>query len=158
MEVRHARVADIEDIYQVAMLSWKDAYKHIISEGTIKRIVTEWYDEDRLKEQVSDPFFYVAESEDGIVGFTHATVEGETASLHRIYIDPEYQRQGYGSRLYEKVEEQFEDGVNQIKVEVLGENEKGLNFYQKEGFSERKSEKIELGEEEVFQKVMVKDI
>lgn len=102
--IRHAKLEDAEEIHDVALKSWKDTYSHILSEDIIKEVIEDWYSVEDLQEQTEHPIFYVAEESDGVVGFVHATVEGRKATLHRIYLDPEYQGQGIGSNLYEKAE------------------------------------------------------
>lgn len=157
--IRHAEAGDIEEIHEVAMESWKDAYSDIIPEKIIEEIVDDWYSEEDLVQQVEDPIFFVAEQDGNIVGFVHASVEDEEAQLHRIYLRPESQGRGIGSSLYNRVEEEIrEKGGESVRLEVLSENEKGLNFYLHQGFKEVKEEVVELNTEEVRQKTLEKQL
>lgn len=159
MKIRHAEVEDIEDIQEVAMASWQDTYSGIIPEETITEIVDSWYDREDLRQQVKDPIFYVAEKQGKIAGYVHASVKDDVAHLHRIYLRPETQGKGTGTELYEKAEKEMKDsGAEYIRLEVLSENEKGLNFYQSKGFEEENEEAVELNEKEVMQKVLVKQL
>jgi ribosomal protein S18 acetylase RimI-like enzyme len=157
MKIRHAEAEDIKQIQEVAMVSWQDAYSGIIHEETITEIVESWFDRDDLKQQVKDPIFYVAEEDGEIAGFVHASVKKEKAHLHRLYLRPEDQRKGVGTRLYEIAEQDARDSdAEVIRLEVMSENEKGLGFYLGKGFEEEKEEAVELNEKEVMQKVLVK--
>lgn len=159
MKIRHAEAEDIEEIQEVAMESWLDTYSSIIPEETIREIVDSWYDSEDLEQQVRDPIFFVAEEEDRINGFIHASVKDDRAHLHRIYMRPESQGEGTGTELYEKAEEKIrEAGAKFIRLEVMSENSKGLQFYTDRGFKEEEEEKVELNETEVMQKILVKKL
>lgn len=158
MGIRHAEPSDAEEIHDVALKSWKDTYSHILSEEAIEEVIEDWYSVKELQEQTEHPIFYVAEERDEVVGFVHATVEDEKATLHRIYLDPEYQGQGIGSKLYQKAETAIRKEADKIELEVLAENTKGNSFYQKQGFKEQKTEEIELKGEKTRQKILVKKL
>ena len=159
MKIRHAEVEDIEEIQEVAMESWLDTYSSMIPEETIREIVDSWYDSEDLEQQVKDPIFFVAEKDDEVKGFIHASVKDEKAHLHRIYMRPESQGKGTGTELYGRAEEMIRDtGAKFVRLEVMSENSKGLRFYRNRGFEEEKEEKVELNEAEVMQKVLVKKL
>lgn len=159
MNIRHAEFEDIEEIQDVAMESWLDTYSGIIPEENIKEIVDSWYDSKDLKQQVKDPLFFVAEENGEITGFIHASVKDERAHLHRLYLRPENQGKGLGTRLYEKAEDMIkETDARFIRLEVMSENSKGLDFYTSKGFELEKEEKVELNQTEVMQKVLVKKL
>lgn len=156
--IRHAETEDAEEIHDVALKSWKDTYNRILSEEAIEEVINDWYSVEDLREQTEHPIFYVAEKQDKVVGFVHATVEDGKATLHRIYLNPEHQGQGIGSKLYEKAENDIKEKADKIELEVLAKNQKGKSFYQKQGFREVESEEVELSGEKALQKVLVKDL
>ena len=158
MKIRHAEPEDAEEIHGVALNSWKDTYSYILSEDAIEEVIDEWYSIEGLRNQTKDPIFYVAEESGKVVGFVHATLEDGEATLHRIYLDPDYQSQGIGSRLYETAEEDIKEEADRIELEVLAENEKGNSFYQKQGYREQEVGKTDLKGEKVKQKILVKEI
>lgn len=159
MKIRHAEVEDVDEIRDVAMESWKDTYSGIIPLDIIEEIVESWYDEDDLIQQVDDPIFFVAEEGEEITGYIHASVKNSRAHLHRIYLRPESQGEGIGTELYKKAEKEInESGGDFIRLEVMSENTKGLDFYRGKGFIEEEEEEAELNETKVLQKVLVKKI
>lgn len=138
------------------MDSWVDTYRGLLSEESIREVVDEWYDTHDLHNQVEDAVFFVAEVHDKIVGFIHASVKGKS-HLHRLYIEPGYQRKGLGTQLYDRMEQELENyNADSIELEVLSGNEKGLGFYREKGFEEKSEKKVELKCEKVLEKVMVK--
>lgn len=108
MNIRKARQKDVDAIHKIAEKTWEDAYRSIISEETIQKVIEDWYDKDSLESQLDRDLFYVAE-EERILGFAQAgrIEESDKAKLYRIYVDPESQRNGVGSRLYEEIEEEL---------------------------------------------------
>ena len=156
--IRHAEPEDAKGIHDVALKSWKDTYSHILTEETIEDTINDWYSIEDLRKQTKHPVFYVAEVEEDLVGFVHITLEDQEATLHRIYIDPDYQGQGIGSRLYEKAEEEIREYADKVKLEVFAENRKGNNFYEKEGFKEEKTEEINFKGQKAMQKVLIKNL
>ena len=156
MKIRHAEQDDAEEIHEVALKTWRDTYSQIFSEETIEQVISDWYDVEDLREQAEHPIFYVAEADDRVIGFVHASVEDSEATLHRIYLDPEYQGEGLGSKLYREVENKIEQEADSIELEVLAENKKGTGFYLKHGFEEQETEEVELKGEKAEQKILVK--
>lgn len=158
VEIRQAGKDDVDAIRAIAEKTWRDTYTDILSEDTIERVVKRWYSPENLEEQVESPFFIVADDSD-VIGFAHATFMGRSAQLHRIYLDPDHQRSGIGTALYQEIERLLsEKAVERIELEVLAANEKGLEFYTGQGFEERREEDVILEGEETRQKVMVKEL
>jgi ribosomal protein S18 acetylase RimI-like enzyme len=158
MNVREAEIEDVIPIQEVALESWKDTYSEILSEDTIREVIEDWYSAQDLEQQIDDPVFYVAEKDGEVIGFVHATVKDRKASLHRIYLKPEYQSQGIGSNLYDKAENELKCRADTVELEVLADNETGRNFYLHKGFEEQKTEEIGLKGEKVNQKILIKEL
>lgn len=158
MEIRHARPADAPAIQDSARTAWETAYDDILPQETIDAVIADWYAVDSLRDEVDDPAFFVAAADGGIVGFVHATVDDDTATLHRLYVDPPYWRGGIGSALYERVEDAVQADVDCIELEVLTANSIGQSFYRKQGFTRKRTEEITLGGETVTQHVMAKQL
>ena len=158
MNVRHAEQEDAKKIHNVALKSWKNAYSHILSNNAIEEVINEWYSIESLKEDIEHPSFFIAEKNSEIVGFVHATQKEGIAQLHRIYVDPEYQRQGIGSSLYNKMESELPSKTEELHLEVLKQNKSGKQFYKKQGFQIATEEEIELKGETTKQLKMKKKI
>lgn len=159
MKIRHAKNEDTEKIQEIAMETWIDAYSEIIPEKTIRKVVSDWYKIEDLNQQVNDKIFYISKNEEEITGFIHASVRNGKAHLHRLYILPEHQGKGLGSKLYEKAEKQIKgQKASKIQLEVLSQNKKGLKFYKKFGFEEKEQKEVKLKGKPLKEKVLTKEL
>jgi diamine N-acetyltransferase len=141
---------DISEVKQVLSLTWKDTYGSFLSDKTIEKVTTVWHDPEALKSQAMDPeiYFAVAKEGDKIVGLiTVRKIDDGIIFMNRLYIHPNYQRQGIGSKLFDSSLQAFPN-AKFVRLEVEEKNKKGLSFYLKQGFKEveRKTDEIE-GEE-----------
>ncbi|MBD3299799.1 MAG: GNAT family N-acetyltransferase [Candidatus Moranbacteria bacterium] len=68
-----------------------------------------------------------------IIGMALASLEEDKVKLIALYVLPEYQRQGIGKMLMQKVLD-FSKNSKQIRLEVAAYNQQAINFYQKNGF------------------------
>jgi ribosomal protein S18 acetylase RimI-like enzyme len=146
--IQRAKVEEVQEIKQVLSETWIDTYSPFLTQDTIQKVTTVWHHPERLAAQVQNPdvFFAVAKDEtNAILGLVSARRYGEEAVvIDRLYVSPQFQRQGIGSRLLEESMTAF-PGRKKALLEVEEQNEKGLSFYRKHGFKEvsRKQESVE---------------
>ena len=130
--IRKANNSDLKGIIRVDVETWKTAYKGVVPDNFIKGFIIRSEDErwqKQLVHMIEDNTFFVAETNKReIVGFAigglersnHPNYEGE---LMGIYILKEYQRQGIGKALTQKiVEELIKMKVRSMLVWVLENN------------------------------------
>lgn len=159
MNIRKAEPEDVEYIQEAAERTWKETYIEILDEETIERIIEDWYRPESLKRQISDhDHFYIIEQKGEMAGFINATVNDDTAELHRLYIYPEYWRQRFGTMLYMELEDKLSSEVDKIRLSVMPENVPAVEFYKEHGFETVKEKNTELKGEQVKQKIMEKEI
>jgi ribosomal protein S18 acetylase RimI-like enzyme len=105
--IRRARVDDAVAIARVRVESWRTTYRGVIPQSyldamSVEASATLW---DRtLSAQSERSQVFVAEDADGVIGFAAGVVlpepkHGFDGELAAIYLRPEFQRQGLGSRL-----------------------------------------------------------
>lgn len=146
--VQRARVEEVPEIKQVLTETWVDTYGTFLSQDTIQKVTTVWHDPQLLASQVEDPevFFGVAKDEGNtILGLvTVRRLGDDAAAMSRLYVSPQYQRKGIGSRLLQASMVAF-PGTRRLLLEVEEQNQKGLSFCRKQGFQEisRKEETVE---------------
>lgn len=140
MNIREAKLSDAEAIARVYVDSWKSTYKNIIPDSFLERMTYE----KRIPQWINnisrdDNYVYVAETNDGeIVGVADGgkreTNQFENSGdLTSIYISEEYQGQGIGKKLVERLFSKLKElGYQRIFVEVLDDNKSKL-FYEKLG-------------------------
>jgi ribosomal protein S18 acetylase RimI-like enzyme len=140
--IRVAKVEDTSEITQVHTAAWRTTYRGIVPQETLDNINVERR-EQMWREMLSDPerddFVLVAETETGeVVGFASGGPErGEgdyDGELYAIYILEEFQRQGIGRRLTERVIQRLiADGFSSMLLWVLKDNAGSRGFYEKMG-------------------------
>ena len=146
--IHKVQQADIPEVKYVLSHTWKDTYGSFLSEKTIDKVTTIWHDPEALASQAQHPdtYFAIAKDTSGkIVGLiTVRKIDDKAIFMNRLYIHPDHQRQGIGSKLYELAIKNFPT-AKVMRLEVEEENKKGLSFYRKQGFGEveRKIDEIE---------------
>lgn len=69
------------------------------------------------------------------VGYCISSIEHGQGEIESIYIDEQYRKGGWGSRLMEDAMHWFQaNGIEDISIAVVYDNEDALPFYEKHGF------------------------
>ncbi len=138
------READLNDIDAILRLKKK-------SMGPVWKESGIYYDESSLKKflqkrLVDDRMIVASGSEgEGLLGFLHSrTFKGVVTSkkireVMTLAVHPDHFGEGIGKELMEHEKEHAKSsGVDILRLETLADNERALNFYRSQGFSERK--------------------
>ncbi len=152
MEVRPARVEDARAMSQVHIESWRATYPGIVPQDYLDSLDVEVFTEHWADRLAAHPemLIYVAEAGERICGFAsggpaRAEVAGFPGELYAIYLTPEFQSKGIGSRLFWTVAGSLErDGCAGMYVWVLDDNP-SKGFYRHLGGRELTNAEIELG-------------
>lgn len=94
----------------------------------------------RIEAEYIDPGgeFLVAEIDGEIVAMGGLTVDGETAELFRMRVDPAYQHRGIGSALLDRLEQAArERGATRLLAETARRQQAATEFYPSHGFEEQ---------------------
>lgn len=159
MNIKHAKPEDAKYIQEAAERTWKETYIEILDKKTIESIIEDWYKPESLERQIKrDKYFYIVEENDSLIGFIHAQRKDSTIIIHRLYIYPEHWRRGVGTRLYEKLEQDLPEEINEIKLNVLPENDVAIDFYHDLGFETVETKQADFKGEKVQQEVMRKKL
>jgi ribosomal protein S18 acetylase RimI-like enzyme len=75
------------------------------------------------------------DDESGIVGMVTARGRRDHLEIARLYVHPESQRRGAGTRLLAAARDAFPD-LGRVRLEVEAQNPKGRAFYAKLGYAE----------------------
>jgi len=135
MEIREARPGDRPAIRDVARRSMQASYS--LDPTTIVVAVEEWYDENRLRDMLTDEdkLLLVVDVGDQVVGFSDSVVTGEsTTELLWLHVDPDYRGEDYGEQLFEATRNHlWTIGATNLRGRVLADNTGGNSFYRRQG-------------------------
>jgi GNAT superfamily N-acetyltransferase len=139
--VKQAEPQHTEGIAKVCSDGYRATYKETHSEDYIERIIGEFYNHDRIREEIgsSGPGWdgwYVALEEDKVVGAIGGGMLDETkGEVYVLYLDPVRRGEGIGTLLLNALTEvQKEKGATEQWVSVAKGNQKGIPFYEARGF------------------------
>lgn len=134
-EVRDAQSSDVRGIQDVARTTWDDAYRQIIPEEVRTEFVNRAYSRAALARRIAEGTFLVAVADDRVVGFADFdSVSPDEVELAAIYVLPEAQGRGVGTRLLEAGIGRF-PSTKKITLRVERENAPARRFYESRGFA-----------------------
>jgi ribosomal protein S18 acetylase RimI-like enzyme len=147
VEIDRARIEDIVGIKSVLELTWRDTYSSFLPESVIAKVAAEWHSPKVLEAEMKRrlTFAGVARSPSArVVGMITAHSHGELLVVARLYVLPEFQRQGIGERLMRESCRTFPRS-RRVRLHVEEQNPKGRAFYRKLGFWEVEVKADEIG-------------
>ena len=138
MTVRRAEPADARGIAEVHTRTWQAAYRHVFPADVLDSLDAEERVRGWLERIEADMAVWVAETEDGIVGFVAAgpaRTEDDLGELYAIYVLPEAWGSGAASALMAAFKDWLaEEGYNTAMLWVLADNPRARRFYEREGW------------------------
>jgi len=137
----------LKRIQALALKTWESTYKKILSPEQLNYMFNKMYSSETLLERLnSKNEFYILKNELDDLGFTEIIIEDISIYISKIYIDPKFQKKGYGLKLIEFIENRATKLTkNYITLNVNRYN-KALDFYKHIGYTIDKSIDIEIGE------------
>ncbi|PWZ98617.1 GNAT family N-acetyltransferase, partial [Staphylococcus pseudintermedius] len=91
------------------------------------------HNEEHLRKRLEEQLFMVAIEGQEVVGFANF-IQGSELYLSAHYVRPHSQNKGYGRLLLEQGLAHYEGQYDAVYLEVDTKNEKGVAFYEQEGF------------------------
>src|SRR5512135_1599115 len=131
--------SDLEDIRRVTWEYWVSKYLSFIPERDLRSYFEIHYSEESLLDLFDDPSVqgFVAATDGRIAGYARLFFSREENRLYvsSLYLLPEFEGQGMGSRLFEAAEGYAaERGLDELWIGVMVENRRALDVYRKMGF------------------------
>jgi GNAT superfamily N-acetyltransferase len=138
-EIVRATEAGLPAISELAGVIWRACYPGIITMEQIDYMLARMYPPDVLREEIrSQGIRYDRLRLDGeLAGFASygPTSEPGVIKLHKLYILPEMQGRGLGSRLLQHVEGEVRAGAGRrLILSVNKRNAKAITAYKRNGF------------------------
>ncbi len=146
MDIREATKGDRPAIRDVARRSLLTSYT--LGPKAITGAISEWYDENRLKEKLANDevLLLVGEVDGQVVAFSESVITGEsTVELHWLHVDPDYRGENFGVALFEATRDHLaERGITNLQGRVLADNSGGNAFYVEQGLSKVGTEQVDI--------------
>jgi GNAT superfamily N-acetyltransferase len=139
VKVRIATGDDAEWIESIRVRSWQVAYRHVFPPADLDALPVNgslW--RQRLETPPAGWATFVAETADGVVGFTSvgpSRDEDGVGELYAIYVDPDAWSTGAGRALIERAEEQLRSEYDVALLWVLEDNPRARAFYERAGWA-----------------------
>ena len=147
-DIRIATTRDINDIQNMAYVTWPATYKKIISTEQIEFMLEMMYSQEALENQFYEGSqFLIAEVENEVVGFaSFGFLKDNIYKLHKLYVNPDVQKSGAGKALLkESIAKIIKLGGKKLELQVHRKN-KAVGFYEKMGFAIVKEQDLSIGE------------
>jgi GNAT superfamily N-acetyltransferase len=146
--VELAEAGHAAGICRVGTASWRDAYSDVLPDDYVEANIRVRYDPERIAEQIADSDgvgeWLVAldrGAEDGdairtVVGTVRDDrPEAGVGEVSGLYVHPDWQGEGVGSRLLSVVtERQRAAGATEQHTYVFADNDAAIGFYESKGF------------------------
>src|SRR3712207_2609053 len=104
VEVREMGVGDLRAVQEVARITWAETYRGIIPEDEQASFMDHAYSQESLKHRMETGVFLVAVQDGEVVGFADFDPDSgkpEEVEMAALYVLPEMQGRGVGTRLLE---------------------------------------------------------
>lgn len=132
----------------LADVVWRAHYPGIISVAQIDYMLARMYDLEVMRRELAEGTNYdLALVADQALGFaSYGPVAATEMKLHKLYVHPQWQRHGLGSRLLAHVETQARRrGFRTLILAVNRGNHAAIAAYRKNGFAVRESVVSDIG-------------
>lgn len=158
IDIRKAEPSDASEIAEVHLEAWRGAYSGIIPHKTLTSMInrrgTDWW-ANAIRRAASVLVVEIGGTIAGYatIGRNRARELRQQGEIYELYLRPEYQGIGLGSRLFAAARQRLKDhGLNGMVVWALEENENALAFYAGAGGRDI-AEGVEVFEQKAVKKV-----
>ncbi len=150
--LRQAQAKDCVAIRSVAQITWEATYAESVLKTNRTRMIATSYSDFALqrafRREGHDNWFWVAEScpDQKIIGFAEVSIRSQSpheAELTRIYVLPDWQRQGLGRSLVESLTAELKAMPGPLRpprlfLAVAAHNQSAIAFYEQRGFQHKR--------------------
>jgi len=141
LRVERAEIIHIEGISKVCSDGYRETYKETHTQEYIERIINEYYNHDRLSEEIKfegdgwDGWFVALDGAEVVGAIGGGMIEKEKSEVFVLYLNPQRRREGIGTLLLEALTKvQKDKGAIEQWVSVSKGNQKGIPFYEARNF------------------------
>ena len=136
---------DLPRVTAIAGVTWPIAFKGLIPDAEIPKIVEKIYSTTQLEADMDNGHaFWIAQVDGKDLAFCAAYKEDNTVWLKKLYVLPEAQGLGLGRLLMQTAIDHFAP-AGEISLFVKNDNEKAIGFYRQAGFSIARETPVVMG-------------
>jgi len=137
MIIERATISDVQEILTLQKLSYQSEAE-IYNDFNISPLIQTL---EEMKDEVKDKYFLKAIVNGKIIGSVRAFVKEETCYIGRLIVHPDFQNQGTGTKLMDKIENFF-NKAKRFELFTGHKSKPNIYLYQKLGYSIFRTEKI----------------
>lgn len=169
VQIKSIKIEDIETLQRISRTTFYETFSSQNTEENMQNYLNHNLSLEQLSREIKNPdsHFYIAYlGNENIaylkINFNDAQTEStgdHSMEIERIYVLEKYQSQGIGQLLFEKaVHIAHQKQIDYIWLGVWEKNEKAIQFYKKNGFTEFSQHVFKLGDDEQIDLMMRKKI
>lgn len=132
--IRLAEIKDLENVLQITRDTTSQIYSHYYAEGVVKFFL-EHHSRENVLSDIENGIVWLLEEDGCKVGTV--TIKGN--AVNRLFVLPEYQSHGYGSRLMDFAEAKIAEKYSYVH---LDSSLAAKEMYLKRGYKEKKTCRI----------------
>ena len=132
--IRLAEISDLEPVLQITHDTISEIYSHYYAEGVVDFFLGH-HSREHILSDIEEGIVWLLEEDGGIIGTV--TIKGN--AVNRLFVLPEWQSHGYGSRLMDFAEDKIAERFMHVHIDSsLAAKE----MYLKRGYKEKKTCRI----------------
>lgn len=136
---------DLPRVSAIARVVWPVAFDGLIPADEIPKIVDRIYSLAQLQQDMDDGHaFWIAKVGGKDAAFCASYKEGGTVWLKKLYVLPEAQRHGLGTKLTDTATAHFSP-AQEMALFVKNDNAKAIGFYHRAGFAIAREAPVVMG-------------
>ena len=137
MLIERATISDVQEILTLQKLAYQSEAE-IYNDYNISPLIQTL---EEMKDEFKDKYFLKAVVNGKIIGSVRAFVKEETCYIGRLIVHPDFQNQGTGTKLMDKIESLFSN-VKRFELFTGHKSKPNIYLYQKLGYRIFRTEKI----------------
>ena len=146
IELRLLEKEELKVVKALAYVIWPRVYDYMISQEQISYMLSLMYDLNQLKQQWLKGVKFVLLEVEGIPqGFAAFEEKENCVFLHKLYLRPEMQGQGFGKKMLQVAIDYAVDSKKPSLELTVNRSNKFLPFYLSQGFQIKEEKDFDIG-------------
>jgi GNAT superfamily N-acetyltransferase len=136
--LRDADGEDLQDILQIGHRTWRENYAPLGGEDFVEMGLAKWWTADAIIPAIRSGRVIVAELDGKVVGMTAYGISGSELTVWKLYVLPQVQSRGVGSRLLQAAIDvaEHDERVTEVRSAYLDGADGAQRFFTAHGFVE----------------------